>query len=236
MKPFPTKRIILAVILGLTTTITIAWGCAIWTGTNPLWTKNNSVCIEMEELDSDFPAEWKMSLESYFPLIRRIEVYGMGMQITCNSLIRLTERDLNYGPDRMFVIHQAGWPYRAFECNGRIKRTTRLSTGWTDSTQWNDALTVPDFLMPGECKPDYFFLGYTPPIPYHPLWTGLLLNTTLFTLAWSILLLGPTTLQHYLREHKNRCTTCGYNLHNLKSNRCPECGTTVISTELTKTP
>lgn len=35
-------------------------------------------------------------------------------------------------------------------------------------------------------------------------------------------------LAAYLREHASYCPRCRYNLHRLKHNRCPECGTSLV--------
>lgn len=35
---------------------------------------------------------------------------------------------------------------------------------------------------------------------------------------------APTLLEQHLASHEEQCPMCGYNLHNLRGRRCPECG------------
>lgn len=63
-------------------------------------------------------------------------------------------------------------------------------------------------------------------LPLRPIWPGLLLNTLLhfYAALWSIpLTLIPTLRRRHRRKHQ-RCERCAYDLHNLTTTTCPECG------------
>jgi hypothetical protein len=62
-------------------------------------------------------------------------------------------------------------------------------------------------------------------VPWRPIWTGLLLNTAIFSAAWWALLLVPRTIIARRRSRRGVCPKCGYDLAGLATAVCPECGT-----------
>ena len=61
-------------------------------------------------------------------------------------------------------------------------------------------------------------------LPYRPIWSGLLLNTLAFGLAWFALWLAVTGLLGIARRLRGRCPSCGYTLVHGRRDGCPECG------------
>ncbi len=67
--------------------------------------------------------------------------------------------------------------------------------------------------------------GYGVTLPYIPIWRGLLANTAIFAAAWSVLLYGVPLVQREIRRRKGHCVKCGYDRQGLDADaRCPECG------------
>lgn len=65
-------------------------------------------------------------------------------------------------------------------------------------------------------------------LPLLPIWSGFIVNTSCFALAWLgflWLLRVPLRLPQVVRSFRGQCLICGYSLYGLSSRRCPECGT-----------
>ena len=63
-------------------------------------------------------------------------------------------------------------------------------------------------------------------LPLRPIWLGIIVNTALYALIWSALLLGFATLRRWRRRRANRCPSCAYDMTGLSATTpCPECGT-----------
>jgi len=62
-------------------------------------------------------------------------------------------------------------------------------------------------------------------LPYGPIWPGLLANTAIYGSAWWALLFGPGMFIRWRRRRAGRCVKCGYDLRGLSpGSECPECG------------
>ncbi|MCG3123307.1 MAG: hypothetical protein GIKADHBN_01719 [Phycisphaerales bacterium] len=61
-------------------------------------------------------------------------------------------------------------------------------------------------------------------LPLEPLIGGFLANTTLYAVAWLLLLTVPALVRTHVRRRRRRCTGCGYSLADIPETRCPECG------------
>ncbi len=61
-------------------------------------------------------------------------------------------------------------------------------------------------------------------LPLKPIWTGLIINSLVFSVIWFMLLLAPGFIRRRLRHRRGCCMWCGYDLRGAVSERCPECG------------
>ena len=61
-------------------------------------------------------------------------------------------------------------------------------------------------------------------LPYSPILPGLLANTAIYGGVWWAMLFGPGMLIRWRRRRASRCAKCGYDLRGGESDVCPECG------------
>lgn len=147
------------------------------------------------------------------------------------------------------LLIAAGWPLPAFVCHARSMPAYDLAAEPGDA-DWIgsgvDHVISGGFSMPrGMRKADEGSAlmqppGLLVPLPYRPLWRGLLLNTGLYMVVWCVLLaLGtvPFAVRRAIRRRRNGCARCGYDLRGLVSGAaCPECGTGRVSAAASPVP
>jgi len=73
-------------------------------------------------------------------------------------------------------------------------------------------------------------IGRTRAVSVWPMWSGLLLDTTMFGGAVLALVGLAHVVRRRWRLQRHRCATCGYSLQTLSTARCPECGELITST------
>jgi hypothetical protein len=103
-----------------------------------------------------------------------------------------------------------GWPFRAVWYQGAFL---------ADMSEHVAGASIVSSSGPGPYADDLRV------VPYLPIWPGLLLNTLFYATLWSILLFAPRAIRRHLRTKHHRCPTCKYDLRNLPTAICPECGT-----------
>ncbi len=62
------------------------------------------------------------------------------------------------------------------------------------------------------------------PIPFYPLWPGLIANTLIYATLSLGMLTGLPAARRALRRRRGHCPMCNYNLTGNATGRCPECG------------
>jgi hypothetical protein len=111
----------------------------------------------------------------------------------------------------------AGWPMRALWCESD-EPTQDPTTGHAIYSHRGG------FTLPTHIIKDGFTIYLPRALPYRPLWTGLFIDTALFSALWSLILLAAPALKSW-RRRKGRCPTCGYDMQGLAAEAtCPECG------------
>lgn len=117
-------------------------------------------------------------------------------------------------PHYVWTLHESGWPARTL-------------WGWT---YFDPVILAPSartsagllYLSP---EPDpWFDTGTSYPLPYLPLWSGLILNTIFYAaICWGLLAL-PRLIRRTIRVRRGHCPRCAYDMHGLPNTPCPECG------------
>jgi hypothetical protein len=123
------------------------------------------------------------------------------------------------GGTNLVIQDARGWPCPALWCQWTGHRGLFLHT--PGKLRLADGVE----LLP-RAAPDEF--SSVRALPCRPVYTGLLVNTSLFSLAWCLVLFAPGNIRARCRRHRGRCVGCGYDLSGV-SGKCPECGQTSIT-------
>jgi hypothetical protein len=123
---------------------------------------------------------------------------------------------------------------------GGIMRLLAEACGWRRPALWREYQESPNAPRPrpvGALQIDGVWqrdpvLKYRRPLtlPCRPIWSGLLANTALYAGAWGVILVLPGSLRRVLRRCRGRCIRCDYDLRGLTPGKqCPECGAFIPS-------
>lgn len=97
-------------------------------------------------------------------------------------------------------FHAAGWPMRCLRSGLHMSSMDAVPTTWAQLA----------------------FRRYR--LPISPIWLGLVANTGLFALLWWIGVVGFVVVRSRLRQGRDRCPRCAYNLSGQVTQGCSECG------------
>lgn len=138
-----------------------------------------------------------------------------------------------------------GWPIRCFRC----RFSTALHDSWgtghysiqsrrgelylISSPKLQTSLTYGGVSLPpiktGGPEPPLYAIRC---ISIAPIWSGFAASTILYSTVWGLLCLIPRWVRLAV-EHRRllsaRCICCGYDLHSMNHDICPECGTELES-------
>lgn len=135
------------------------------------------------------------------------------------------------------LLIAAGWPLPSFACHARSMFALDMAA-FPEDSDWTGA-GVEKVISSGLSMPrglrdaDAGYALWQPfnlrvPLPYRPLWRGLLINSALYSLAWAALISAFILTRSWYRARRHRagcCTQCGYDLKGLATHvPCPECG------------
>jgi len=190
-------RISLALLLGVVTSVAVAWGCACaWRPyrTNVTWRSIVPV-----------PPSWPEYMQNaglQQPTTALVERFRV-------ATVRYTKGDF---AGRWVGLSECyfGVPFRAMRWEA-VRASRGLDTGpFVDHVpDWRRGIRV------GNLQ------AWLPLVPH---WPGLLANTALYGSAWALLLFGPGIIRRMRRRRAGRCVKCGYDLRGSTSTSCPECG------------
>jgi hypothetical protein len=121
------------------------------------------------------------------------------------------------------VIVNAGWPWSALR--GLLTRRSSVGGGKAQDPWESRGVIVIRESPPFEMYPWGYWIDRFKPVPFGPIWHGLVGNTCVFGAAsWGITAFWNATRCRG-RSARRRCTKCKYNRAGLAVGAvCPECG------------
>jgi hypothetical protein len=125
-------------------------------------------------------------------------------------------------PDGSRQVEASGWPLLAFWME--FAATNRRAV--TPNTPTEDVRGGLVVAAAGtQARPHKVGRGFPAAMPCRPIWSGLLLNTTLYASLWWLVAFAPGHARRALRRRRGLCPRCAYDLKGLApGSPCPECG------------
>lgn len=220
---------VVAIGLGFLTTIAVAWSSAAW-GSNGgvsfggnvtvvsglpaapvVYRKENRTGTRItihwkEDLEDVIHSRWAQNPAQYLPAWVRLAPPGLN-----------SEESRTMGLYRNVHLDARGWPARAFSSRFESDFFARQHC-----TAIHGGVRIPPFELPSGNPSNAVRI-----LPLTPIWSGILIDSTLFAVAWWVaLVLGITAFRakKKLRQDRGACPKCGYELHGELAGGCPECG------------
>lgn len=228
--------IVTSTLLGVVSTFVVVWYCAKWVDETYVEGSEDVYGISKNGLNY---VQWSIKLDAESGAVRLLswwqfnETTGFGgsdgsaeefVPSWGEYLIptsRSKPKDNELSESRYRVVDARGWPMLAmwggFEYSRYVEDKTYIFTlGETKSA------IVLQNLNEGEFSPDFNRV-----IPLAPIWFGFIVDTLFYTAIWLFLmylLAGPGIIKRTIRHSRGYCIRCGYDLHGMDHDKCPECG------------
>jgi hypothetical protein len=227
------RLVVLPLLLGLVTTWLIAWGCGLWG--QPRSGPGDSVGL--------FPDD---SPDGVIHLVMGrtrgygVDVFGVQLMLAPTD----SQGDGSHFKEfaRFDVLPCWTHTYRrwasgqAFPAavpvydprDGAGLMWSEMACGWPFPALRCMSIMMGDGVLGGLPPPKWLPAWRNPPpmpaVPYHPVWSGLLLNTLLFAAVWSGAGVFSGIVLRRWRISQGHCPSCRYDLRGCPDSICPECG------------
>jgi len=232
-----TLRILILLILGVVTTVGVAWGLA--AAVDMTWMEPQSVAFRLPPAGTQTR---RVEYQHFFNTtgatrVVWVEVVVFGMPTfatyvetpytsTSRRLDSPNARALQWcfrddmPPDPLMHVSDArGWPMLALSGGLDLAPSGGGSRDVT-RTYWTIAVMKPDqmsWLYPNvDCMRRF--------IPARPIFPGFLVNTLFYAAMWFGIFFGVAALRRFVRKKRGRCVKCSYDLRGQFDMGCPECG------------
>jgi len=197
-------RTLICLILGATTTVAVAWGCAVWS--------HHPVRVVEMAAANDWPAapaNWSSGRVSI------VTYHSFGA-----TQHRAQQLSRGYPGLRTQAMMRFGLPSRALYYERHRDEPFEVTIGplgYDPPTDWREGLMIP-FRDQMELRNRERFL----PTRVHG--PGFLIDTLLYAAIWFGVFFGFASAKRFISTKRGRCPRCGYDLRGQLAQGCPECG------------
>ena len=242
-------RITICLILGVITTIAVAWACAVWS--EATFGRMGTQVSTESTLDFLKRAGWEPKQRGkdwgYTHSIQEWRGYGASDWFVIEKAVRQQTSNLliNGVFNSEFCIARIsrfGWPLRSLAGghldpagNGVVAATwlspwrprARINLGGnpidhrseTPMFNWQHSMSV---AVPKKLGP--LDLPADRRLPLQPIWIGFIIDLIFYAAVCLILILNASLLNRYRRLLRGRCPNCAYDLRGDSGGGCSECG------------
>ena len=229
------RWLIVCLLLGVVTTIAVAWACAAWV--DPYTTAQPSPRRSGGTANGRYYTLWIVGEHSAVGTVRTRSTWDdqSGVPVKVRgpffgppeplipkwAPFLVPSADIPAGPQHVRVADARGWPFlamwSALSYDGNLQPPTKIPTIMHGLVLNPNALSGPS---PGTT---------VRMLPLAIIWRGFLVDTALYSLVWVVLLTLIVAVRRRLRSRQGCCVICGYDLRGTPHGQCPECGTTLTT-------
>ena len=201
-------KLAMFLILAAVVNVAVAWGCALWAGTNPeLSFGSNHADLGYGPVPVSKQV-WKFHI-SHLAIERNSvrEFFTSGFDFGYETY-RINSLEYLASPKHQLITNglHVGWPASSLAAFNTIYygEDSRILEVWESGI--------------------LFVVGESRWIPIRPIWPGFAINTVLYALILWLLTLGPFAARRLIRHKRGHCIKCGYDLRGKYESGCSECG------------
>lgn len=198
-------RITICILLGVVTSVAVAWGCAVWEPDWSLGSRHIGIALLAEEFGFTVQREGELEWPRAVPSNWQAPHYSASLSQSTFAVRVTMSPEAN-----IQTLITYGWPLRCLDFEAR-----KESLDDETFTRWT-CLRVPSWLMSRRRSYDV--------LPLRPVWMPFMATTLIYGSTFWIMLFGPGLLIRRRRRRTGRCVKCGYDLRGSESGSCPECG------------
>ena len=232
------RYVVVCLMLGVITTVAVAWGCAFWTD---VYDGSLTRVIQPSESDA---YEW------YFDVRR--QPGSASINLWCILLVKVGSDEVAPAiPTTVppgFPTWNQGWPHESqVSWYGSQLARAQEARGWPWLAMWCEHFTYIEQTAE-ELRSNPTFMTYrtlpyrgfalkpiarpirpaiTRVLPLGIIWTGFAINTIFYAAILAILWAlwsSPFVVRRIIRRKRGLCIKCGYDLRGSSGGMCPECG------------
>jgi len=200
-------RILFLLILGVVTTVGVAWGLAATSAPRfENWTITGDPSVQQT---------WTLHVPDDVEQRRfRRGDARSGNDVGVDEIIQYDIGGM-HGPFRSLHVLRAGLPARALRCHY-----------WTRHLDSLDVLGhyEPRSVLFWPSDADHSDKQRVRVLPLRPVFPGFLVDTLFYAAMWFGIFFGVAALRRFVRKKRGRCVTCGYDLRGEFDKGCAECG------------
>ena len=223
MKRFA-KRFAIFGLLGLITTVLMAWAVAIRTDAMTGPRRNFRTGMFMLE----FPAPAQHTTWTFFPITRwgalQITSGNVGPEEIIGSTTIIVERLAEDQEVPSWSVMRRGDSRGVFNAVYLEQAFGFPMLAMMQTHRWDIAAHTPPTVDGLRVPEGLKFLGLGRWLPRRVIIVGTLLDTALYGWLWFSVCAFPGIARRSIRRWRGACLGCGYDVRHARHERCPECG------------